>query len=380
MVYAIISDIHANLIALSATLKDAQQCGANKVLCLGDVVGYGPEPEAVVNKIRNSISIVLAGNHDDAVSGRLHVSDFIDIAADAVIRHREALSEENIHWLRNLPYVYKGKSFYCVHGDFTSPRTFEYVSNESEAEANFSVTNSQLMFVGHSHVPGIFLTGRSGRVYSLPPTDFTLEEGKRYIVNPGSVGYPRTDGNICETTYVLYDDVERSIIFRHIPFSVRSVMQTGRNPKRMKKRVIALITSIVAIMAGVFAWMLAPKERVETITEIVTNNVTRVVERKVTEVIAVPKVDHSKNLILPSSAKKVRIKVKIAKKFPAAQLQLTFKDKLGKMLWEERWTVKKSKNIAMKIPTGATIATLSAVRVNGNTPLKFDAFALSIEQ
>jgi TonB family protein len=84
MVYAIISDIHANLIALSATLKDAQLCGANKVLCLGDVVGYGPEPEAVVNKIRNSSSIVLAGNHDDAVSGRLHVSDFIDIVDDDV--------------------------------------------------------------------------------------------------------------------------------------------------------------------------------------------------------------------------------------------------------------------------------------------------------
>ena len=202
MVYAIISDVHANAIALSAVLEDARRCGAKKLLCLGDVVGYGPEPESTVSTIRARAAFTLAGNHDDAVAGRLDASDFIDLAADAVSRHREALSEENLAWLKSLPYTYNGKSFLCAHGDFTSPRTFEYVSDEQEAAANFAATKAQLMFVGHSHVPGIFLTGASGKVYSLPPTDFTLEDGKRYIVNPGSVGYPRTNGNICESTYV----------------------------------------------------------------------------------------------------------------------------------------------------------------------------------
>ncbi|MBQ9740297.1 MAG: metallophosphoesterase, partial [Kiritimatiellae bacterium] len=142
MVYAIISDVHANAIALSAVLEDAHRCGAKKLLCLGDVVGYGPEPESTVSTIRARAAFTLAGNHDDAVAGRLDPSDFIDLAADAVSRHREALSEENLAWLKSLPYTYNGKSFLCAHGDFTSPRTFEYVSDEKEAAANFAATKA----------------------------------------------------------------------------------------------------------------------------------------------------------------------------------------------------------------------------------------------
>lgn len=380
MVYAVISDVHANAIALSAVLDDARRCGAKKILCLGDVVGYGPEPESTATTIRTRAALTIAGNHDDAVSGRLDASDFIDLAADAVSRHREALSEENLAWLKSLPYVYNGKSFSCAHGDFTSPETFEYVSDESEAAANFAAARSQLMFVGHSHVPGIFLTGASGRVYSLPPTDFTLEDGKRYIVNPGSVGYPRTDGNVCESTYVLFDDAERTVTFRRIPFTVRSVMQTGRNPKRMKKRVITAIACATAVAAGAAAWMLAPEERIETVTEVFTNSVTKVVEKTVTEVVAIAKVDRTESLMLPPNSKKARVEVRLAKDSPAAQLQLAFKDAAGKILWEERWTAKKSKKATVKVPDGATSATLSAGRVSGEIPSSFETFKLYLKE
>ncbi|MBR6585924.1 MAG: metallophosphoesterase family protein [Kiritimatiellae bacterium] len=376
MVYAIISDVHANAIALSAILEDARRCGAKKLLCLGDVVGYGPEPESTVSTIRARAAFTLAGNHDDAVSGRLDASDFIDLAADAVSRHREALSEENLAWLKSLPYTYTGKSFLCAHGDFTSPKTFEYISDEHEAAANFAATKAQLMFVGHSHVPGIFLTGASGKVYSLPPTDFTLEDGKRYIVNPGSVGYPRTNGNVCESTYVLYDDTEKTVSFRRLPFTVRSVMQTGRNPKRLKKRIVAAAACAAAVAAGAAAWMLAPEERVETVTEVLTNNVTRVVEK----VVAIRQIDRAENCTLFSTDKKVRVEVKLAKGSPAAQLQLTFKDESGKILWEERWTAKKSKKATVSVPKGAASATLSAGRASGDTSATFDIFKLYPKQ
>ena len=376
MVYAIISDVHANAIALSAVLEDARRCGAKKLLCLGDVVGYGPEPESTVSTIRARAAFTLAGNHDDAVAGRLDSSDFIDLAADAVARHREALSEENLAWLKSLPYTYNGKSFLCAHGDFTSPRTFEYVSDEQEAAANFAATKAQLMFVGHSHVPGIFLTGASGKVYSLPPTDFTLEDGKRYIVNPGSVGYPRTNGNICESTYVLYDDAEKTVSFRRLPFTVRSVMQTGRNPKRLKKRIIAAVACAAAVAAGAAAWMLAPEERVETVTEVRTNSVTKVVEK----VVAIRQIDRTENCILFSTDKKVRVEVKLAKGSPAAQIQLVFKDESGKILWEERWTAKKSKKATVSVPQGAASATLSAGRASGDTSATFDTFKIYPKQ
>ena len=376
MVYAIISDVHANAIALSAVLEDARRCGAKKLLCLGDVVGYGPEPESTVSTIRARAAFTLAGNHDDAVAGRLDPSDFIDLAADAVSRHREALSEENLAWLKSLPYTYTGKSFLCAHGDFTSPKTFEYISDEHEAAANFAATKAQLMFVGHSHVPGIFLTGASGKVYSLPPTDFTLEDGKRYIVNPGSVGYPRTNGNVCESTYVLYDDTEKTVSFRRLPFTVRSVMQTGRNPKRLKKRIVAAAACAAAVAAGAAAWMLAPEERVETVTEVRTNSVTKVVEK----VVAIRQIDRAENCTLFSTDKKVRVEVKLAKGSPAAQLQITFKDESGKILWEERWTAKKSKKATVSVPKGAASATLSAGRASGDTSATFDIFKLYPKQ
>ena len=376
MVYAIISDVHANAIALSAVLEDARRCGAKKLLCLGDVVGYGPEPESTVSMIRARAAFTLAGNHDDAVSGRLDASDFIDLAADAVSRHREALSEENLAWLKSLPYTYNGKSFLCAHGDFTSPRTFEYVSDEQEAAANFAATKAQLMFVGHSHVPGIFLTGASGKVYSLPPTDFTLEDGKRYIVNPGSVGYPRTNGNVCESTYVLYDDAEKTVSFRRLPFTVRSVMQTGRNPKRLKKRIVAAIACAAGVAAGAAAWMFAPERRVETVTEVLTNSVTKVVEK----VVAIRQIDRTENCILFSTDKKVRVEVKLAKGSPAAQIQLVFKDESGKILWEERWTAKKSKKATVSVPQGAASATLSAGRASGDTSATFDTFKIYPKQ
>ena len=376
MVYAIISDVHANAIALSAVLEDARRCGAKKLLCLGDVVGYGPEPESTVSTIRARAAFTLAGNHDDAVSGRLDASDFIDLAADAVSRHREALSEENLAWLKSLPYTYNGKSFLCAHGDFTSPRTFEYVSDEQEAAANFAATKAQLMFVGHSHVPGIFLTGASGKVYSLPPTDFTLEDGKRYIVNPGSVGYPRTNGNVCESTYVLYDDAEKTVSFRRLPFTVRSVMQTGRNPKRLKKRIVAAVACAAAVAAGAAAWMFAPERRVETVTEVLTNSVTKVVEK----VVAIRQIDRTENCTLFSTDKKVRVEVKLAKGSPAAQIQLVFKDESGKILWEERWTAKKSKKATVSVPQGAASATLSAGRASGDTSATFDTFKIYPKQ
>ena len=376
MVYAIISDVHANAIALSAVLEDARRCGAKKLLCLGDVVGYGPEPESTVSTIRARAAFTLAGNHDDAVSGRLDASDFIDLAADAVSRHREALSEENLAWLKSLPYTYNGKSFLCAHGDFTSPRTFEYVSDEQEAAANFAATKAQLMFVGHSHVPEIFLTGASGKVYSLPPTDFTLEDGKRYIVNPGSVGYPRTNGNVCESTYVLYDDAEKTVSFRRLPFTVRSVMQTGRNPKRLKKRIVAAVACAAGVAAGAAAWMFAPERRVETVTEVLTNSVTKVVEK----VVAIRQIDRTENCILFSTDKKVRVEVKLAKGSPAAQIQLVFKDESGKILWEERWTAKKSKKATVSVPQGAASATLSAGRASGDTSATFDTFKIYPKQ
>ena len=259
MKYAVISDVHANESALAKVLADAHAAGVGEVVCLGDVVGYGPSPSEAVALVRSSCKTVIAGNHDDAVSGRGGIEEFIDLAGDAAARHRDALSSDDIAWLKSLPYTCRFGGAVAAHGDLFDPPKFYYVESESDAKATFDATDSQLVFVGHTHVPCIFLTGQSGAVYRTPPQDFTLEAGKRYIVNPGSVGYPRECDGKCLSTYVIYDDAENTVEFRSIPFAVSSVMQRGRPAGKTRKWLVAAFVGAAAVLAVFATWTLARK-------------------------------------------------------------------------------------------------------------------------
>lgn len=258
MIYAVISDIHANETALRKVLEDAGAQGAGCIICLGDVVGYGPSPAETIALLKESNATAVFGNHDAAVLGRGGEDDFIDLARDAVSRHREALSQKDRDFLSGLPYVMTFAEAVAAHGDFTEPERFFYIENEQDARANFDAVDFRLAFVGHTHVPGVFLTGCSGAVYKIEPQDFTLEDEKRYIVNPGSVGYPRERDGKCFSSYVLYDSEERSVSFRFLPFVVSSVMQRGENPKRFKRPVLFLGAAVLSAAAGALVWLFSP--------------------------------------------------------------------------------------------------------------------------
>ena len=220
MRYAIISDVHANEAALRATLTDAADEKVEKIICLGDVLGYGPEPVAALELVYRRAHVCLAGNHDDAVCGRFPVEDFTEFAAAAVTRHRAAITHEAKDWLAHLPYTCAFEGFACAHGDFSEPQNFNYILEAEDAVASWEARTEQLLFVGHSHRPGIFVLGASGTPHRLDATDFTLEDGKRYIVNPGSVGYPRSGD--CRSSYCIYDDESRTVEFRSLPFDLDS--------------------------------------------------------------------------------------------------------------------------------------------------------------
>ena len=218
MRYAIVSDVHANEAALRAVLTDAADERAEKVVCLGDVLGYGPDPVAALELVYRRAHVCLAGNHDAAVAGRFPVEDFTDFAAAAVQRHRAALTHEALDWLGHLPYTCAFEGFACAHGDFSAPENFNYVLEAQDALPSWEARTEPLLFVGHSHQPGIFVLGASGTPHRLDAGDFTLEDGKRYIVNPGSVGYPRSGD--CRSSYCIYDDVARTVEFRSLPFDL----------------------------------------------------------------------------------------------------------------------------------------------------------------
>ena len=226
MRYAILSDVHANASALRAALADAADAGAEKIVCLGDVLGYGPEPVAALELVYRKAHVCLAGNHDDAVSGRFPVEDFTSFAADAVARQRALLAPQALDWLRHLPHVcaFPGPSggaadgFACAHGDFSDPAAFRYVLEPADAPESWRARAETLLFVGHTHCPGVFAADADGAPRALPPEDFARAPGRRYLVNVGSVGYPRSGA--CRTVYCIYDDAARTVAFRSLPFDL----------------------------------------------------------------------------------------------------------------------------------------------------------------
>ena len=217
---AIVSDLHANLMAWRTVLADLADMKAEQIICLGDVIGYGPNPVELLESVYSVVNVTLMGNHDAAVCGRLSTATFSPRAKTAVARHRELLTPAALEWLARLPLTYEGPGFRCTHGEFSKPTAFRYVVAPEDALPSWRVTAEQLLFVGHSHRPGIYVIGTSGVPHFIEPFDFELEEGKRYLINPGSVGYPRVGD--CRSSYCIYDDKARSILFRQLPFDTIS--------------------------------------------------------------------------------------------------------------------------------------------------------------
>lgn len=366
MKYAVISDVHANLQALETVLKDAEAHGAEIIVCLGDVVGYGPLPAEVLRRVRSAADTVIAGNHDDAVSGRMSADDFIDLAADAVKRHRQALSEEELSWLKSLPYTAELEGAIASHGDFTDPPAFNYMMDGSTVSANLKATGAQLMFVGHTHVPCVYLVGRSGKIYRIDPEDFTLEDHKRYIVNPGSVGYPRENKGQCYSSYVLYDSTQHTIQFRLLPFTVASVMQRGANPKVIKKKIVAGAVIAAAITAGALVYLLAPQD--EKIVEKETVIEKHFYEEDPTLTIV------KKTLTLPKNARSVRAGYRIERGTDLADLHIVFRTADGSVLQALKSTPKGSANQPVKIPDNAISAEFVVRRLNKDDNPKIKSF------
>lgn len=330
MIYAVISDIHANESALRKVLGDAKAHGAQRIVCLGDVVGYGPLPSETLNLLLSQNATIIAGNHDDAVSGRVDEDDFIDLARDAVLRHREMLPQKSRDILSSLPYTITFGEAVAAHGDFTEPEKFNYIENEEDAAINFSAINSRLAFVGHTHVPGVYLTGQSGTVYKIDPQDFTIEDGKRYIVNPGSVGYPREKDGKCFSSYVLYDSDERTVTFRFIPFAVSSVMQRGENPKRIKKRILILAAAALSLTTALVAWFCIPKEEVAVTRIIAADDSALLIDERILEMS--PEIHHFR----------VNLELDIKGGSAPANVQVFFLDHDGKPVNENSKSVRES--------------------------------------
>lgn len=283
MRYAILSDIHGNGEALRAVLADIEQVSfergirVDQLWCLGDVVGYGPEPGECVRRIRARADICISGNHDWACVGKIDLADFSGAAAKSAEWTREHLSPDERRYLQYVPEVTRVGAFTLAHGSPSNP-IWEYLITAQGAAPNFTCFDTLFCVVGHTHLPTIFVqpahevSGHAVRAddamrrqvqlaMALPggpswsmleqsrpdqppdvsaqcerllpePGIWVLPEGYRAIINPGSVGQPR-DGDP-RASYLIYDSAV-GFEFRRVAYNVavtqQRIRESGLSPK-----------------------------------------------------------------------------------------------------------------------------------------------------
>jgi predicted phosphodiesterase len=227
--YLILSDIHANLEALEKCLQLAQG-KYQKVLCLGDLVGYGPDPNAVIEMMQRTATVIIRGNHDKACCGIMNVEDFNPWARQAIFWTCDTLTPNHLSFLRNLaPGPLTMPGFEIVHG--SAEDEDQYIFEPAEAIPALRNQSMQLVFFGHTHHQGGFslnragvfqkISGgsrRNGRVLTLD-----LEDGTRYLINPGSVGQPR-DGN-WRAAFAIFDEAERRVDFYRTEYDIATTQK-----------------------------------------------------------------------------------------------------------------------------------------------------------
>jgi diadenosine tetraphosphatase ApaH/serine/threonine PP2A family protein phosphatase len=236
----IISDIHANLTALEAVLKDAGEFDG--VWCLGDLVGYGPDPNECIERIQTLPELhCLVGNHDHAALGMIPISRFNQDAQSGIRWTMDVLTQENKDYLKSLPAIITLDNFTLAHGSPREP-IWEYILDVHLADANFDFIHTDYCLVGHSHLPLIFYR-RDQEDYSMPMAfseDDPLPLKPRMILNPGSVGQPRDLDP--RAAYAILELDDQTWEPKRVPYDITDVqlriLQSGL-PERHATRLVA---------------------------------------------------------------------------------------------------------------------------------------------
>lgn len=222
MRYGIVSDIHGNLESLREALD--RIAAQDAVLCLGDIVGYGPNPNECVRLIRDRATDTVLGNHDVAAVDNFGIEYFNPAARSAIEWTQKVIEPDVVEWLNGLSYEIRYPDFLMVHG--APVHYFEYVLDKRVAKAAFDRTDAQIIFIGHTHIAEYYRLDPDGSIahaHMQHGGDLTLEAGKRYIIDVGSVGQPRDlNPSPC---FVIYDDEERRVRWIRYDYAIGEVQE-----------------------------------------------------------------------------------------------------------------------------------------------------------
>ena len=218
---AIISDIHGNLEALEAVHRAATERGVDSWACLGDIVGYGADPQPCLQRIRATTAQILRGNHDAAVAGTQSLDGFNPVAREAAIWTAGQLTSTERELLAAFPLKLERDGVLLVHAEPGNPEAWEYVYSAIEARNALAATAARICFVGHTHCP-LACVEAGGAVSSVEWSENTIELGddSRYFFNVGSVGQPRDgDPRAC---FVLWDADAKTVEFQRVGYDVET--------------------------------------------------------------------------------------------------------------------------------------------------------------
>jgi predicted phosphodiesterase len=235
---AILSDVHANLAALEAVLADADAGRADSVWHLGDLVGYGPDPDRVIEIMVIEGATCVMGNHDAAAAGSIGPAGFNPAAARAADWTAATITQASREWLTNLPQIEEQGFYTLTHGTLKDP-LFEYLSTFETARSHFDVLSTPYSCVGHTHLPLVIREVAPRRFEAFAPRDEDVVElgEERLCFNPGGTGQPRDgDPRAC---YALLDTDAGAITFHRVAYDVtvtqRRMVNAGL-PERLVKR------------------------------------------------------------------------------------------------------------------------------------------------
>lgn len=240
MRYGIFSDVHSNLEALKAVIKAYKKEKIDTYLCIGDIVGYASNPNQCIEETKAIASIVVAGNHDWAAVDLFSPDYFNEVAREAIFWTKRKLSDLSRYFLESLKLVYENDELTLVHGTLHNPQDFNYMTDSFTAKQTFILQQTDVCFIGHTHIPGIFVKDKDGNLYYREDNLCEIKPGNKYIVNAGSVGQPR-DGNP-KAAYCIYDSDKKQVQIKRIDYdseTARKKIIAAGLPEFLAKRLMA---------------------------------------------------------------------------------------------------------------------------------------------
>lgn len=222
----VISDIHANFDALERVMAEAEVVGPDRIVCLGDVVGYGADPAECVRLVGRKADVRICGNHDLAAAGRVDYSDFNGVASISIEWTSNRLGDAEREMLAEYEPVRSMEGCLFAHASPLSPLDWEYVYTVAQARRIMEGTGERVVFNGHTHIPGVISMGKDGQARIEQDRLIKMEPGRRYLVNAGSVGQPRDGMNAA--CYSLVDLDSSTIMMNRVSYDICSAQEKIR--------------------------------------------------------------------------------------------------------------------------------------------------------